>query len=259
MKSVKPGNFFVLNLKIIHIFMLKDFKVYVISLKSAVDRRRLVEEQLNSLGIEFEFFDAYDKYRSREYLKTIGKHYKRVERDNWWARLGCKISHTEVIRMAMARANNRILVLEDDIIIREGFKESFDTYVQSLPENWGICLFGYYIKDKNKVSNPNVSTRVNDMIYTVTETHGAHCVGYNLTSKDFKNYFDALNSRFDIQEHYDLEMHKICNRNNITRYCVYPQFTAQANGMSYINKREKYWDIDPSDPRYDLFESKTIK
>lgn len=234
-------------------------RIYVINLEAAIGRRLSIKKQAIKVGFQPYFFNAYDKRMSKKYLKKIGKNPKQYTKsDSWWARLGCKISHIECIRDAMKNKFKRILVLEDDVLFKDGFNKEFYNYVNHLPNDWVILLLGYFIKDKTRVEKQNVSYKINEYIYTLTESHGAHAVCYNLESKNLIKYMDVFKHHFYVFKHYDLEMHEICNEIDITRYCVYPQHMGQIKGLSYINNRDKDWELEYDNPKYDLIKSGTV-
>ena len=233
-------------------------KIYVINLKEANERRKIINSEFEKIGMNFSFFEAYDINKAKKYVKDLGIKPHSIKTDFWWKRLGCKISHVECLNDAVKNNYKKILVLEDDNLFRDGFKEYLDIYFKQVPEDWGILLLGYYIKNKENVINQNVSYKINENIYTVTETHGAHCIIYNIESENFSKYYKALTKKMYLEKHYDLEMHEICNELDIPRYAVYPQKVAQFNGFSYLSNREKEWDLEEDNPRFDILKSGTV-
>lgn len=99
--------------------------VFVISLKSASDRRKLIREQLEKLNFEFEFFDAFigknyadnpAYYNEKKALKAEGRKLRAGE-------VGCALSHNAVYRLIVERELPYALILEDDAIISEDLPE----------------------------------------------------------------------------------------------------------------------------------------
>lgn len=100
-------------------------KVYVISLVRSKYRRQRITEQMASYGIEFEFFDAVDGklenplFTDYDYKKclwlTSGKMPTRGE-------IGCYGSHY-LLWLRCVSLNQPIVVLEDDVILSESFKD----------------------------------------------------------------------------------------------------------------------------------------
>tara|TARA_B110000971_G_C19926154_1_gene461645 strand:+ start:57 stop:848 length:792 start_codon:yes stop_codon:yes gene_type:complete len=89
-------------------------KTYLISLKSAVERRAFQCEQLTALGLDFTIFDALVPNQLTE-LNTD------LKRDNWErplmpTELACFLSHYAVWQLVSNSVENA-LILEDDVIL----------------------------------------------------------------------------------------------------------------------------------------------
>ena len=101
-------------------------KIFVISLKSAEQRRALVVEQFARTALNFEFFDAvegndaalsrFDEYDRRAYRLSTG-------REPLPGEIACFASHLELWRAAVA-ANEPIVVLEDDCHLEQSFESA---------------------------------------------------------------------------------------------------------------------------------------
>ena len=104
-------------------------KVFVISLKRSEERRKVVLERFNELGLEFEFFDAIDgraepahplfgnyDFNKRLWL-TSGRFPSKGE-------LGCYASHY-LLWQKCVELNEPILVVEDDSYIRDDIVSMF--------------------------------------------------------------------------------------------------------------------------------------
>lgn len=55
---------------------------------------------------------------------------------------GCLQSHLAVVREARARERESILILEDDVVLADGFHEKFQERVCRLPPDWDMLYFG---------------------------------------------------------------------------------------------------------------------
>ncbi len=55
---------------------------------------------------------------------------------------GCLQSHLAVVRQARAQGRGSILIMEDDVLFAEGFREEFARRVRALPDDWDMLFFG---------------------------------------------------------------------------------------------------------------------
>jgi glycosyl transferase, family 25 len=94
--------------------MARAMKVYLISLKTAVERREFQQRQLSKLGLEFELFDALTPSTSAEL--TTGIKADGWERPLMPTELACFFSHYLVWHKILER-NETALILEDDVIL----------------------------------------------------------------------------------------------------------------------------------------------
>lgn len=88
--------------------------IYLISLKSALERREFQKQQLSSLGLDFELFDALTPSTSIE--QATGIKADRWERPLMPTELACFLSHYSVWQKIVDR-NEPALILEDDVIL----------------------------------------------------------------------------------------------------------------------------------------------
>ena len=111
-------------------------KIIVISLASALERREKISQQLESLDLEFSFFDAVNGSKGHD----LFRHYNSIKRrreepdDMSPGQLGCYASHYLIWEQCV-ELGRPMIVLEDDALL---FPERFDTFVkvtEKLPEN----------------------------------------------------------------------------------------------------------------------------
>ena len=100
-------------------------KIFVISLKDAISRRKEITKQMKVLGISFEFFDAVDgrnnlpkKYESMVDRKRA-RH--RLGKDMSDGEFACALSHALVYKKITDEKIKHSIVLEDDVILSSDF------------------------------------------------------------------------------------------------------------------------------------------
>ena len=98
--------------------------IFVVSLADARERRSDIAENLESLGLAFEFFDAVDgrpgmpalRAGERLFADECARHYPLLRSHGLSAgEVACYLSHLRLARRCLARGVARALVLEDDM------------------------------------------------------------------------------------------------------------------------------------------------
>ncbi|RYU67848.1 glycosyltransferase family 25 protein [Aliivibrio finisterrensis] len=102
--------------------------IYVISLKTATDRRESIQQQFDAIDMDFEFFDAIDgrkgehslfeKYNRKKRLRYKGCELTKGE-------LGCFASHY-LLWEKCVQLNQSIVVIEDDAQLEPNFKDDIE-------------------------------------------------------------------------------------------------------------------------------------
>jgi glycosyl transferase, family 25 len=102
---------------------LDDIKhAYYINLEHRADRKQHVEEQLSTLSIKAERFNA-------------------IKMEN--GAIGCSMSHLKLLQTALANNYDHILIMEDDITFLEPdtFKTKFNKFLELHGNDWDVILF----------------------------------------------------------------------------------------------------------------------
>lgn len=126
-------------------------RVFVISLKSSIERRNTVVREL--AGIDFEFFDADNLREKPEHfifsLYDVEKTRKYKGYDLTVSELGCFASHISLWRKCV-ELNEPILILEDNIVVSEDLPSYLDKIFE-LTEKFGILKLCNLFKSNYKV------------------------------------------------------------------------------------------------------------
>jgi GR25 family glycosyltransferase involved in LPS biosynthesis len=119
---------------------LSRMKVFVISLRKSSDRRTHMTNLLNTLGVSFEFFDAFDglalpsdapAYDADAWLKNNGTPMTPGE-------LGCAMSHRAIYERMVTDNIPEALILEDDVVIDPALVPilSDKSFINSVHYDW---------------------------------------------------------------------------------------------------------------------------
>ncbi len=109
----------------------QQLSIFVVSMQADTDRRAFITEQLNHLGLKFSFFDAVDcrqgipdqyQYRCDHTLA-----YQRMGRKMLNGEWGAALSHALVYEKIVAEQIQHAIILEDDVVLSDDFKQLVTT------------------------------------------------------------------------------------------------------------------------------------
>lgn len=92
--------------------------IFVINVRSFVDRRRRIEEQLDPLGLRYEFVHDYDIPDLSD--ETVRRYFREGAALSP-AQQSCAMKHFHAYRLLVQRGWRRALILEDDAILSHEF------------------------------------------------------------------------------------------------------------------------------------------
>jgi hypothetical protein len=95
----------------------------------------------------------------------------------WWkggnGAWGCYRTHLTIIEECLNRGINSVLILEDDAICVENFREKTELFWQHLPGDWEmVYLGGQHIQE-----NLRLPRKVNEWVYSPYNVNRTHCYG----------------------------------------------------------------------------------
>jgi len=116
--------------------------VFVLNLEKRNDRMERVNDVLYYLQIPFERFNAIDsEVVTGLHNNLISKNVtSTMTRPGY---LACLLSHLSIYKTALDRGFEKVLILEDDILVHKNAKESIKTFMPQVPNNWDMIYFGY--------------------------------------------------------------------------------------------------------------------
>jgi glycosyl transferase, family 25 len=125
-------------------------RVFVVSLRSDTARRERVRERL--AGLRYELRDAVDKrdldrdrlVREGAYDERRTRGAYRFSKDMSLGAIGCALSHRKLYEDMVASGWERMVVLEDDVVPRDGALAALADALRELPPTWELCYLGYW-------------------------------------------------------------------------------------------------------------------
>jgi GR25 family glycosyltransferase involved in LPS biosynthesis len=111
-------------------------KIYIISLRKDKERRKRVSERLLKIGIEYEFFDAYDGSLFNHIWTKLDNPI--FTNPNYVA---CALSHLAVYKDAVENNYGKILILEDDVIPHIDYNNLITSL--NIPDKYDLLYLGF--------------------------------------------------------------------------------------------------------------------
>lgn len=122
-------------------------KVYVINMDKSTDRLEKISQEFSREVLGFERFKAVDgsKFdivqleRDETYLYSPDRNYPRMTNGEF----GNYFSHLKVLKQVV-KDNALAIVVEDDIILTNGFLGKFQEVIRTAPTDWDLIFLGTY-------------------------------------------------------------------------------------------------------------------
>ena len=186
------------------------------------DRRRWIEQQCESVGIEDVTY--VHAMRPRFYL-TNGKGQHNMRR-NPQIELAVSYSHIKAIVRAISDGAMRPLFIEDDIEFDGGFADRLKLASEALPNDWDVMYLGGHPCGPVKLVSNNLA-KVGSFSFAES---------YMIRAKALRSFYDFWLDRIgQKQAMYDRILGEFADEHE--SYCVYPIVTRQPNGYSHISKK----------------------
>ncbi len=123
---------------------IKNFfdRIYVVNLPERTDRRKTIALELEKAGLpltpnQIEIFPAIRPDSAGEF-PNIGAR-------------GCFLSHLAILKQAKKDGLSNILIVEDDLVISNLFKQQEESLVEQLQQtDWGFVYFGHSLQSGKK-------------------------------------------------------------------------------------------------------------
>ena len=172
-------------------------KVYVINLKRRLDRRMEILEEVETHGITIDIVEAVDgqEFDWSEY-PNVYPIYNGHDLDNGGISkniAGLAKTHESILKDAIDKGYERILILEDDAEFAENLTEVFTDTVAELPDNWDM----FYLGSQNFIELPKPYST---LLGKTCNTLGLHAIG--ISKKAYQTLLDSIDFKFPIDVNY---------------------------------------------------------
>lgn len=169
-------------------------KIYVLNLHKRKDRFRGIDSRLKRFGIEYERFGATDGNVMKPIWEKFYIDNKNFTNPNY---LACSVSHLSIYKDAIENNYQRILIIEDDVLINRNIHLIFDSIV--IPE-WDDLFYLGYIPlsdDQSMWTYAIVNDFISERIFRPKNLWGLYA--YGLTNKLMKELVDVYDKEFPME------------------------------------------------------------
>jgi glycosyl transferase family 25 len=166
--------------------------IYLVTIERAKDRHSIIQKELEGLnyeiffGADFKNFSIDELKETRVYDETLAKQNHRYSKPIKGGMLGCSLSHKMIYEDIIKNKYQRVLVLEDDVIIEQFSFQNFKNAMAELPKNWELLYFDY-----NKNENKPLLGFLKQTTYHIQKLFGgikfSHKAINNLFAKKYSN------------------------------------------------------------------------
>ncbi len=160
--------------------------IYLVTIERAKDRHSIIEKELEGLNYELFFGADFKNFSIKEleekgiYDENLAKQNHRYSKPIKGGMLGCSISHRMVYEDVIKKNYERVLILEDDVIINQFSFQNFINAMNELPKNWELLYFDY---------NKNETTPLLGFFKKITYHIQKKFGGIKFTHKAINNLF----------------------------------------------------------------------
>ena len=193
-------------------------KIYICHYKKLTDRKIIILDQLQKLGLDnYIFVEQFDKdsWNTEEITKEFPKilHANRINDSE----RSLALKHAWIVTDMYKQGYSSVLVLEDDAVLVDDFVEKYNSYMNQMPIDWDIGWVGscFGLKEP-EISNINV----------YKTNRGSRCTHAYCISKSFS--IKIIDEIKNIDKEADLYYNYIIERFNLNNYWFQPPLALQS-------------------------------
>ncbi|MEO6681931.1 MAG: glycosyltransferase family 25 protein [Ginsengibacter sp.] len=189
-------------------------KIFVINLKSSIERRKIMERQLNKLNLPFEIFDAINgaSLTENEILSLYDSDYYN-SRPTYYSSgmVGCTLTHYYIYKKIVEDNIQNAFILEDDMALNSDLPKVLNRLSEVIKKDEAIMLF-YQSYSPIKLSiDSEVPLTDKYKLYQVSDLDGlistaAYFIPYEVAQSMLNKMLPISNVPDDWKKFYDRNM-----------------------------------------------------
>jgi glycosyl transferase family 25 len=171
-------------------------RTFLINLKSAVDRKKRMTAQLNSLGISFEMFEAV--YGKELPIETAAKYYDmdfyhKRQKSYTAGSVGCALSHFFIYEKIVKEKIPVAFLLEDDMELTEDLPQVLDAIENKIRKDEIIMIYYQSFTELELIQPEAEILYTQYQLFPLVNLKGLTCTGaYCITYDVAKRFIDKL-------------------------------------------------------------------
>lgn len=167
-------------------------QIYVITLRRATDRHLHIQTELQ--GLDYKLFFGKDKNRFAVeeleqkgiYSEALAKQHHRYGKPMTPGMIGCSWSHRLVYEDVVSNGFEKVLILEDDVVIDQRYISLLPKLLKEFPKDWELVYLGFAGND----------TAPKNASFKKAFYHLLHALGaFKYSHKTIKNLYPKKVSR----------------------------------------------------------------
>jgi glycosyl transferase family 25 len=147
-------------------------KIYVITLQRAADRHLHIQKEL--AGLNYTLMYGVDKLninigeliQHKDYDEALALKQHPMSKKMRTGEIGCSLSHRMVYQDVLKNHYQRVLILEDDVVIDKKNISLFETIAAELPSDWQLWYLGF-AKNETPPANATVKKLFYHLCYSL--------------------------------------------------------------------------------------------
>lgn len=222
-----------------------DFDCYVMHYTGHVDRKKFIQRQFEKEGISsVTFVEKFDREQISyiEFFRNFKTHpmeyYRRSHQYYGFGGMVLKpeeislcLKHAEAMRLFLQESSKEyMMVFEDDVILCHNFKNTLNSYLQSIPSDWDAAFIG---QGAGKRIDPRLINPKN--FWYRKDYPSDRCTDSILFTREMveKIYVNILDEKFAYP--IDHELSYIFRKTNASVYWLEPPIVAQGSQTGYFD------------------------
>jgi glycosyl transferase, family 25 len=133
-------------------------KIFIITIARATERHEKINLHLQ--GLNYEFFYGVDRKNldidqlitQDVYNKNLAQKHHIWNQPMGMGQIACSWSHKKVYELQIKHQYQRVLILEDDVIINQVGIDLFPKINEELPPSWELLYFDYHKRTENNLT-----------------------------------------------------------------------------------------------------------